>query len=398
MSDISYMNLQPPYRILLGPGPSNIHPRVQRAMMAPLVGHMDPYFFMVMDDTMNLLRFLFRTKNELTFPISGSGTAGREVSLCNFLEPGDVAVIGIGGFFAEVMAENALRCGARVIRVDTEWGRIVEPEAIEAALKAQKQVKLLALIHAETSTGILQPLIEASRLAKQYGALFLVDAVASLGGQEIAVDDWGIDICYSGSQKCISCPPGLAPITASQTALDMLRKRTHKVSSFYLDLSELSTYWAYNRNKVYHHTGPINLFYAMHEAIAMIADEGLEARIQRHLRHGLALQAGLEAMGLALYAQQGYRMNSLTSVRIPSGVDDLRVRQRLLNEFGIEIGGGLGKLKGQIWRIGLMGHSSTEENVLLVLFALEKLLAEEGYSIETGAGVTAAVKTLISHK
>lgn len=394
MSSIPYQDLKPPYRILLGPGPSNIHPRVQRAMMMPLVGHMDPYFFTIMDDTMKLLRFLFQTKNELTFPISGSGSAGREASLCNFLEPGDVAVIGVGGFFSEVMAENASRYGARVIRVDTEWGRIIEPEAIEAALKDQKQVKLLALVHAETSTGVLQPLIEASRLAKQYGALFLVDAVASLGGQEVAVDDWGIDICYSGSQKCISCPPGIAPITANQTALDTLKKRIHKVPSFYLDLSELSTYWAYNRNKLYHHTGPINLFYALHEALALIAEEGLEASIQRHFRHASALQAGLVAMGLSLHAQQGYRMSTLTSVCIPSGVDDLRVRQRLLNEFGIEIGGGLGKLKGQIWRIGLMGHSSTEENVLLFLFALEKLLAEEGYSVEPGAGVVAAVQTL----
>ncbi|MBA7656746.1 (S)-ureidoglycine--glyoxylate transaminase [subsurface metagenome] len=394
MSSISYQDLKPPYRILLGPGPSNIHPRVQRAMMMPLIGHMDPYFFTIMDDTMRLLRFLFQTKNELTFPISGSGAAGREASLCNFLEPGDVAVIGVGGFFSEVMAENASRYGARVIRVDTEWGRIIEPEAIEAALKAQKQVKLLALVHAETSTGVLQPLIEASRLAKQYGALFLVDAVASLGGQEVAVDDWGIDICYSGSQKCISCPPGIAPITVNQTALDTLKKRTHKVSSFYLDLSELSTYWAYNRNKIYHHTGPINLFYALHEALALITEEGLEANIQRHFRHASALQAGLVAMGLSLHAQQGYRMSTLTSVCIPSGVDDLRVRQRLLNEFGIEIGGGIGKLKGQIWRIGLMGYSSTEGNVLLILFALEKLLAEEGCSVEPGAGVVAAVQTL----
>lgn len=393
MSNVQYQDLKPPCRILLGPGPSNIHPRVQKAMVEPLVGHLDPYFSTVMDDIMNLLRFLFQTKNELTLPISGSGSAGREAGFCNFLEPGDVAVIGIGGFFAEIMAENALRCGAEVVRVDAEWGRIVEPEAIETALKAQKKVKLLALVQGETSTGILQPLTEASRLAKQYGALFLVDAVASLGGQEIAVDDWGIDICYSGSQKCISCPPGLAPITANQTAMATIKSRTCKVSSFYLDLLELSTYWT-SGSKAYHHTGPINLFYALHEALALIADEGLEARVQHHLRHGSALQAGLEAMGLTLHAQQGYRMSSLTSVRIPPGVDDLRVRQRLLNEFSIEIGGGFGKLKGQIWRIGLMGYSSTDENVLLILFALEKLLADEGYSVEPGAGVTAAIQTL----
>lgn len=245
MSDISYLDVKPPYRILLGPGPSNIHPRVQRAMIAPLVGHLDPYFATVMDDTMSLLRFLFQTKNELTFPISGSGSAGREASLCNPLEPGDVAVIGVGGFFAEVMVENALRYGAEVIRVDAEWGRIVEPEAIEAALKAQKRVKLLALVHGESSTGVLQPLTEASQLAKQYGALFLVDAVASLGGEQLAVDDWGIDICFGGSQKCISSPPGLAPITVNQTALDILKRRTHRMSSFFWDLLELSNYWAH---------------------------------------------------------------------------------------------------------------------------------------------------------
>ncbi len=394
MSDISYLDIKPPYRILLGPGPSNVHPRVQRAMIAPLVGHLDPYFGAIMDDTMSLLRFLFQTKNELTFPISGPGSAGREASLCNLLEPGDVAVIGVGGFFAEVVAENALRCGAKVVRVDAEWGRIIDPQAIEAALKAQKRVKLLALVHGETSTGVLQPLTEASRLAKQYGALFLVDAVASLGGEQLAVDEWGIDICFSGSQKCISSPPGLAPITVSQAALDMIKRRTHKVSSLFLDLLELSKYWAYNRAKVYHHTAPINLVYALHEAVALIADEGLESRIQRHRRHGLALQAGLEAMGLTLYAQDGYRMNVLASVRIPPGIDDMRIRRRLLDEYSIDIWGGFGKLKGKIWRIGLMGSSSTEENVLLILFVLEKLLTEEGYPVEPEAGVTAAVRTL----
>jgi len=394
MAEFSYQKLKPPYRILLGPGPSNIHPRVQKAMAEPLVGHMDPYFFTIMDDTMNLLRYLFQTKNELTFPISATGMAGMEASFGNFLEPGDVVILGINGFFGERMAENALRCGAEVVKVDAEWGRIVEPEAIEAALKSQKRVKLLALVHAETSTGVLQPLPEISRLAKQYGALFLVDAVTSLGGHELAVDDWGVDICYSGSQKCISCPPGLSPFTANQKAMDTLAKRTSKVPSFYLDLSLLSKYWTSSESRAYHHTTPVCMVYAMHEALTLIAEEGLEARIQRHLRHGSALQAGLEAMGLALHAQPGHRLSTLTTVRIPSGIDDLRVRQRLLKEFGIEISGGLGGLKGQIWRIGLMGHSSTEENVLLFLSALEKLLVEEGYSLEAGAGVATAKQNL----
>ncbi|MBA7705829.1 (S)-ureidoglycine--glyoxylate transaminase [subsurface metagenome] len=392
MSDISYQALNPPVRVLLGPGPSNVHPRVQGAMLAPIVGHLDPYCFTVLDDTMNLLRFLFRTNNELTFPISGTGSAGMEAGFCNFLEPRDVAVIGVGGFFAERMVENALRCGAEVIRVDAEWGRIIEPEAIETALKSQKKVKLLALVHAETSTGVLQPLVEASRLAKQYEALLLVDAVTSLGGHELAVDDWGIDIVYSCSQKCIGAPPGLSPFTASQAALAVMQTRRHKMPSWYLDLSLLSAYWSGSR--LYHHTVPISMFYSLHEALAMIAEEGLEARWQRHLKHGSALQTGLEAMGLTLHAQDGYRLSILTTVRIPSGVDDLAVRKGLLNDFSIEIGGGLGPLKGQVWRIGLMGHSSTKENVLLLLSALEKLLVAEGKQVESGAGVTAAVQAM----
>jgi len=376
----------------MGPGPSNIHPRVQAAMLAPIVGHLDPYFITIMEDTMELLRDVFRTKNALTFPISGTGSAGMEAGFCNFLEPGDVAVVGVNGLFGERMVDNAQRSGAQVIEVAAEWGRIIEPEAIEAALKAQKRVKLVALVHAETSTGILQPLTEISRLAKQYNALFLVDTVTSLGGHEVAIDDWGIDICYSGTQKCLSCPPGLAPFTVNETALEILKARTHKVHSWYLDISLLSNYWSASR--FYHHTAPINMIYALHEALALIVEEGLEARIQRHLRHGAALQAGLEAMGLTLHAQEGHRLSTLTSVRIPPGIDDVKVRQRLLNEFGIEIGGGLGSLKGNIWRIGLMGHSSNAENVLLLLSTLEKLLADEGYKAEPGVGVVAATKTL----
>lgn len=273
-----------------------------------------------------------------------------------------------------------------------EWGRVIEPEAIEAALRTHPRVKLLALVHAETSTGILQPLVEASRLAKQYETLFLVDAVTSLGGHEVPVDDWNIDICYSGTQKCISCPPGLAPFTANEKAMAKLQARTKKVQSWYLDLSLLYSYWSASR--FYHHTAPISMIYALHEALVLIAEEGLEARIKRHLRHGSALRAGLQAMGLTLHAQEDHRLNTLTSVRIPPEVDDLQIRQGLLKEFGIEIGGGLGPLKGKIWRIGLMGHSSTAENVLLVLSAMEKLLVKEGYSVEPRVGVMAAIQIL----
>ena len=392
MNNISYQHLNPPLRILLGPGPSNVHPRVQQAMAAPMVGHLDPYFVKIMDDTVELLRFLFRTQNRLTFPISGTGSAGMEASFCNFLEPGDTVVIGVNGVFGERMVDNAARCGAEVIPVTAEWGKIVAPEAIETVLKSRKKVKMLALVHAETSTGVLQPLSEASQLAKQYGALFMVDTVTSLGGQEVAVDDWGIDICYSGTQKCISCPPGLSPFTANQKALDVLHARKSKGNSWYLDLALLSAYWGTGR--VYHHTAPVTMIYALHEALALIAEEGLESRLKRHQKNAAALKAGLEAMGLVMHAEEGHRLNSLTSIRIPAGVDDLRVRQKLLNEYNIEIGGGLGPLKGKIWRIGLMGESSSEENVLFLLYAMEKILQAEGYQLETGAGVTAAIQVL----
>jgi alanine-glyoxylate transaminase/serine-glyoxylate transaminase/serine-pyruvate transaminase len=315
-----------------------------------------------------------------------------ESGFCNFLEPGDVAVIGVNGLFGDRMVDNAIRTGAEVIQVPGEWGRIIEPEAIAEVLKSQKKVKLLALVHAETSTGTLQPLEEASRLAEQYEALFLVDAVTSLGGHELAIDDWGIDICYSGSQKCLSCPPGVSPFTVRQRAVDVVQARKTKVSSWYLDLSLLSSYWSSSR--FYHHTAPISMVYALHEALAMVVEEGLEDRIKRHNKHGSALQSGLEAMGLTLHAQEGHRLKVLTSVRIPQGIDDMKVRGGLLNEFDIEIGGGLGPLKGQIWRIGLMGHSSSVENVLLVLHALESQLAAQGYSVEPGVSMRAAIKAL----
>jgi alanine-glyoxylate transaminase/serine-glyoxylate transaminase/serine-pyruvate transaminase len=388
MSEFTYQQLNAPYRILLGPGPSNVHPRIFSAMTAPMLGHLDPYFVSIMEDTMKLLRYCFRTKNELTFPVSGTGSAGMEASLVNFLEPGDVAVMANNGLFGERMVEIASRCGAKVIPLNAEWGKIIEPESIEAALKSEKKVKILGLVHAETSTGALQPIEEASKLAKKYGALFLVDTVTSLGGHDVAVDDWGIDICYSGTQKCLNCPPGLAPFTANEKAIAVLKGRTHKVQSWYLDLSLLYNYWGTNR--FYHHTAPISMVYALHEALALIAEEGLEARVKRHLKHGAALQAGLEAMGLMLHAQAGHRLSTLTTVRIPEGVNDANVRGRLLKEYSLEIGGGLGPLKGKIWRIGLMGFGSQPENVLLALSALEKGLVAEGYKLSSGAGVKAA--------
>ncbi|MFC1946828.1 pyridoxal-phosphate-dependent aminotransferase family protein [Chloroflexota bacterium] len=395
MSDVVYKEIDAPTRILMGPGPSNIHPRVQMAMMAPMVGHLDPYFISVMEDTVKLLRTVFRTENELTFPISGTGSAGMEAGFINFLEPGDVAVIGVNGFFSARMVENAVRCGARVVKVPAEWGSIVDPADIEAALKTEKKVKMVAVVHAETSTGVLQPLEEISRLAKEYDALFLADTVTSLGGAELAIDEWGIDISYSGTQKCLGCPPGLAPFTVNKKALDVVANRSTKVPSWYLDLSLLSTYWSNDR--FYHHTAPISMVYALYEALRLVIEEGMEERIKRHQFHGDAVKAGLEAMGLELHAQEGHRLSMLTTVRIPSGVDDAAVRKGLLNGFNLEIGGGLGPLKGLVWRIGLMGFSSNPENILLVLASLEKMLAVEGYKVEPGAGVKAAVEYMKNH-
>jgi alanine-glyoxylate transaminase / serine-glyoxylate transaminase / serine-pyruvate transaminase len=390
MARVTVQNLVPPIRVLMGPGPSNIHPRVQFALAAPLVGHLDPYFQGIMDETVGLLRFVFRTQNKLTFPVSGTGSAGMEAAFDNFLEPGDTAVIGVNGVFGERMVDNAQRTGAKVIPVQAEWGNIVEPAAIESVLKQEKKVKLIALVHVETSTGVIQPLAEISKLAKQYDSLFLVDTVTSLGGHEVAVDDWGIDICYSGTQKCLSCPPGLSPFTANEKALALMQKRTHKEHSWYLDISLLSSYWVTGR--VYHHTAPVSMLYALHEALALIAEEGLEARVKRHLLNGSALHAGLQAMGLQLHAREGYRANSLTTVKIPPGVDGAKIVQKFLNTYSIELGVGLGPLKGKVWRIGLMGHGSTRENVLLVLNTLEKCLAEEGFHCDPGAGVAAALR------
>jgi alanine-glyoxylate transaminase / serine-glyoxylate transaminase / serine-pyruvate transaminase len=393
MLDSSYLPLNPPNRILLGPGPSNIHPRVHAAMLAPMIGHLDPYFVTIMEDTTKMLRKVFGTRNELTFPISGTGSAGMEACFDNFLEPGDVAIIGSSGLFGDRMIDNAQRTGANVIPVNVDWGRIIEPEAIEKVLKTQKKVKLVAVVHAETSTGALQPLQEISKLCKQFDTLFLVDTVTSLGGHEVTVDDWGIDICYSGTQKCLSCPPGLAPFSVNAKAMTILKNRTSKVKSWYLDLALLATYWS-TGTRFYHHTAPVSMIYALHEALALIIDEGIETRVKRHLRHGAALHAGLEAMGLTLHAQEGHRLSSLTTVIIPAGVDDLKVRQQLLNEFNIEIGGGLGPLKNKIWRIGLMGQSSSRENVLLILGALEKLLTKSGYTVDEGVGLKTAIHIL----
>ena len=380
--------LEPPQRVLLGPGPSAVSARVLRAMSIPLVGHLDPAFLRIMDETKRLLQFAFQTRNELTIPISGTGSAGMEACLVNLLEPGDTAVICINGVFGTRMADIVERCGATLVKVEAPWGRVIDPTDVAAALRRAQRPKLVAIVHAETSTGAWQPLDEISKLTHDAGALLVVDTVTSLGGHPVRVDDWGIDACYSGTQKCLSCPPGLSPVTFSAPAVEVLRHRKSKVQSWYLDLTMIEKYWGAER--VYHHTAPITMNYALYEALRIIEEEGLEPRWARHEHNHQALKAGLAAIGLGIASQESHQLWTLNSIRIPDGVDDAKVRGALLDEFNIEIGGGLGPLKGKTWRIGLMGESSTTANVLLVLSALERVLPRCGHQVSPGAAVAAA--------
>lgn len=378
----------PPERLLLGPGPSQVHPRVLRAMSAPLLGHLDPAFVQMMEEVKDLLRVVFATTNPLTIPISGTGSAGMEACLVNLLEPGDEFVVGVNGVFGTRMAEVAERAGASVRRVEAPWGKVVRAEQVEAALKNAAKPKLVAVVHAETSTGAWQPLAEIAKLAHDHGALMLADCVTSLGGAPVLVDEWGIDAAYSGTQKCLSCPPGLSPITFGPRAVEVVKARKTKVQSWYLDLSLLAQYWGEER--VYHHTAPISMNYALREALRLVVEEGLEARFARHQANHRALAAGLAPLGLALAAEDGHRLPMLNAVTVPDGVDEAKVRARLLKDHGIEIGGGLGPMKGKVWRIGLMGESSRRSHVLAVLAALEDALRAEGRTVIPGASVAAA--------
>jgi alanine-glyoxylate transaminase / serine-glyoxylate transaminase / serine-pyruvate transaminase len=374
-----YSDLNPGKRVLMGPGPSDVHPRVLKAMSTPLVGHLDPDFLVIMNETREMLKEVFQTKNELTIALSGTGSAGMEASLVNLLEPGDKAVVCINGLFAERMADIVKRCGAEPLIIQAEWGNIVEPEEVKKTLEKADKVKLLAIVHAETSTGVRQPLEEISRLTKEVGALFVVDAVTSLAGIPIETDKWNIDAIYSGTQKCLSCPPGLAPVSFSETAIQSITQRTSPIRSWYLDMQMLQSYWG--KERFYHHTAPINMVYALREALRLVLEEGLEERFRRHQLHSKALVAGLEAMGLEMIAPPEYRLPELNSVYIPEEIDDVTMRKALLNEYGIEIGGGLGKFKGKAWRIGLMGYSCSRDNVMLFLSALENILQTQGYSV-----------------
>lgn len=382
--------LNPPRRILLGPGPSPVDDRVLRAMSAPLLGHLDPLFVRTMDEVQVLLRYVFETNNRLTIPVSGTGSAGMEAAVANLLEPEEEIVICINGYFGERMHEMALRVGARPIRVECEWGGPVDLEKARAAWLSSN-ARVLFAVHAETSTGVLQPLEPLREIVDQRDGFLMVDAVTSIGAHSIGVDRNRIDACYAGTQKALSCPPGLAPVSFSDRAVDKIRSRKTKVCSWYLDTNLLTAYWAdaAGGQRTYHHTAPITMNYGLHESLRLVAEEGLEERARRHQRNHRALVAGIEAMGLSMQVDPEFRLWTLNAVRIPEGVDDARVRGRLLNEFNIEIGGGLGVFKGKVWRIGLMGAGSTENNVLLLLAALEKALAQEGYKVKA-SGVSAA--------
>jgi alanine-glyoxylate transaminase/serine-glyoxylate transaminase/serine-pyruvate transaminase len=371
----------------MGPGPSDIHPSVLAAMAAPTVGHLDPYFLKIMDEVQSMLREVFQTTNHMTMAISGTGSAGMETCVVNLIEPGDRMVVGVNGVFGGRMAEVAERVGAEVTKIERPFGEVFSPEEFAAAIK-KSQPKVVGIVHAETSTGARQPLDEIAKIVHDAGALLLVDCVTSLAGIPVEIDRLQIDAAYSGSQKCLGCPPGLSPVTFGPKALEAMDNRKKKVSSWYLDIGLLRNYWGNNR--AYHHTAPINMNYALHQALRLVLAEGLEARYARHHLHHSALKAGLNAMGIQYSVAADVSLPMLNSVLIPDGVDDVAVRSQLLNEFGIEIGGGLGPMKGKTWRIGLMGEAAKKSNVLVFLAALEQCLNKQGVKPSPGAGVAAA--------
>jgi alanine-glyoxylate transaminase/serine-glyoxylate transaminase/serine-pyruvate transaminase len=361
----------PPIRTLLGPGPSPVSPRVLQALSLPVVGHLDPKFLEIMDQSMAMLREVFQTKNRLALPMSGTGSAGMETCFVNLIEPGDAVLVGVNGVFGTRMVDVAQRCGAQVDTVEAAWGTALDAQSFKAAL-GKKKYKLAALVHAETSTGVLQPLDDIAKLVRESGALLLVDAVTSLGGAPVRVDELGIDACYSGTQKCLSCPPGLSPVTFSERAVEVIRSRKVKVQSWYLDLSMIEKYWGSER--VYHHTAPISMNYALHEALRIVINEGLEAAWQRHRQVHETFVREMRKLEIEPAVAEAIRAPMINAIKIPDGADDAKIRQRLYDDFNIEIGAGLGPLKGKIWRVGLMGHGARVENIEILSKALKQLI------------------------
>jgi len=383
--------LLPPTRLMMTPGPSNMDPRVYRALATPLVGHVDPWFINMMGEVQALLRRIFQTENRLTFPISASGSGGIEATVVNPLEEGDEAIVCTNGWFSERMAVIAERTPAKVHRAEAPYGKPVDPEDVRKIARGRK-IKFIGLAHGETSSGVVQNIEPFRQVADECGALLAVDAVATLGGIPLNVDKQRIDICFSGSQKTLSAPPGMAPITVNARVEDVLRARKTKVQSWYFDLTSVMNYWG--KERTYHHTPPISLIFALREAMRLALEEGLEARWERHRQNQQALIAGIEAMGLDLFVTNpADRLPTVTAVKVPQGLDDAKVRNQLLDEFNIEIAGGFGPVKGQIWRVGLMGYSSQKNNVLLFLAAFEKVMLDHGHRVRAGSGVGAAVKS-----
>jgi alanine-glyoxylate transaminase/serine-glyoxylate transaminase/serine-pyruvate transaminase len=384
--------LIPPDRLMLTPGPSSIHPRIYRVMTSTMVGHLDPWFTnMMMNEVQVLLRRLFLTENRLTFPISSSGSGGIEASMLNPLEAGDEALICVNGAFSQRMAEIAERTAASVTRITAPYGRSVDPDDVRRAGKGKK-IKLVGVTHGESSTSVASPLEQYRKVADELGALLVVDCVSTLAGMPVEADKLPIDICFSGTQKALSCPPGLSPITVSARAEEVIRARKTKVQSWYFDLTTTMNYWG--KERTYHHTPSMPLLYALREGLRMVEEEGLEARWERHRSNHRALVAGLEALGLKLFVENpAERMITVTAIQVPEGIDGKKVQQQLLDEFNIEIGGGFGPLKGKIWRVGIMGHTSRHRNVLLLLAVIEKVLADQGFHVPAaGAGVAAAIQ------
>lgn len=388
-------SFNPPVRTLMGPGPSDVHPRVLQAMARPTIGHLDPAFADMMEDIKRLLQYAFQTKNALTIPVSGPGSAGMETCFVNLIEPGDKVIVCQNGVFGGRMKENVERAGGVAVMVEDAWGTAVDPNKVEDTLKAHDDAKILAFVHAETSTGVQSDARLLVEIAHRRGCLTIVDAVTSLAGTPVKVDEWGIDAIYSGTQKCLSCTPGLSPVSFSERAVERIRTRRHKVQSWFLDLSLVMGYWGSAVKRSYHHTAPINSLYGLHESLVMLAEEGLEQSWARHRRVHLALKAGIEALGLEFVVREAHRLPQLNAVCVPPGVDEAVVRQHLLSDYSLEIGAGLGSLAGKIWRIGLMGQACTVKNVLYCLDALEATLRAQG--ARSGSGAAAAAQQNLAY-
>ncbi|MEO7622575.1 MAG: alanine--glyoxylate aminotransferase family protein [Gallionella sp.] len=389
-------SFHPPQRILMGPGPSDVSPRVLEAMSRPTIGHLDPVFVAMMDEMKVLLKYAFMTSNELTMPVSAPGSAGMETCFVNLVEPGDKVIICQNGVFGGRMKENVERCGGTAVMVMDDWGRAVDPQKLKDALKANPDAKVVAFVHAETSTGAQSDAKTLVEIAHQHGCLTIVDAVTSLGGSPLKVDEWKIDAIYSGTQKCLSCTPGLSPVSFSAQALEKVKNRKTKVQSWFLDLNLVMAYWGGATKRAYHHTAPINSLYGLHEALVILQEEGLEKSWARHQKNHLALRAGLEAMGLKFVVPESERLPQLNALSVPEGVDEAAVRAILLSDYGLEIGAGLGAMAGKVWRIGLMGHASNPRNILLCVSALEDVLGRMKAPIKRGVAVEAAHNKLAS--